>query len=141
MAGSGYVLPCYVGDLELARVAHARVMAIDALGHADRLPYILDPEIAVGDIGDGPASSTACVAIVGDIGGLALPGFDPGSVGRVDQVHVLVHYVPHNVWMGWILPDGANGHAVGAVTGDVPGDDVGAVAFDRDAVVSYNGEC
>jgi hypothetical protein len=119
-----------------ACVTDARIMPIHTLRNTDRLPNILNPEIAVGHVVNKAASPTARIAVIRNVGGLALPGLDPRAVGRVDQVYVFVDNVLDKVWMGRILSNGADGHAVGVVTSYVAGNDVGAVAFDGNAVIT-----
>lgn len=111
-------------------------MPVDTLSDTDRIANVLDLEIAVRYVIDVPATTSTGVTVVRETCYFALPGFDPGTVGRVDEVDVLVDDVVDEVWVSRVLTDAANWHAVGAVTGDVLRVDVGAVAFDGDAVVA-----
>ena len=69
-----------------------------------------------------------------------MPGFDPGTVRRIDETDVLVDYVLHEVGMSRILAHGADRHAMRTIAGNVLRYDIGAISFDGNAVVAYIGQ-
>lgn len=73
----------------------------------------------------------------GNVAHMAIPGvcLDPGRVARVDGLDVLKENVLHVVGLSGVGADAADGHDAGLVAGDIGHMDIGAVAFDSDAVL------
>lgn len=121
----------------LTGVTNLGIIPINTLRHTDRLPDVLDPEVPEGDILDPSTATAAGITVVRHGPVLSLPCLDPCTVGRVDEVDILKDDVLHIVWEPWHLAHRANRHTVRVVAGDVLCDDVGAVAFNSNAVVAW----
>ncbi len=112
-------------------------MAVHTLRDADGLTNVLKLEVSKRHIlhESCPASPRTAIVCHGLV--KTLPRLDPRPVSGIDKMNVLIYDVLHIVWCERELADRADGHSVCTVASDILGVDVGAVALDRDAVVTF----